>query len=163
MKKIISLFSLIFIILLNAQEKKLNDIQKILSGIIKEKHLKPNSDNIFIIRFSHFPNEKDILADLVYFDKKMAFGWNEEERNWGIYNFKGFKIFMISEKPIDISYFTKQFQKISNERFQNENGLDWNYDPETWAFFVDEKYRYLKPLHDYNPKTVESFKRYFKK
>lgn len=147
----------------NAQEKKLNDIQKILLGIIKEKHLKPNSDNIFIIRFSHFPNEKNILADLVYFNKTMAFGWNEEDKNWGIYNFKGFDIFIISEKTIDITDFLKKFQKISNERFQNENGSSWNYDPEEWNFFIDARYRYIKSLNDNNPEILKNFKKYLGK
>lgn len=162
MKKFLFLFSLLFIILFNAQEKKLNDIQKILSGIIKEKHLKPNSDNIFIIRFSHIPNEKNILADLVYFDKTMAFGWNEEDKNWGIYNFKGFEIFIISEKTIDILNPLKKFRKISDEKFQNEN-RDEIYDPKEWKFYVNQKLEFVKPFFNFTTEILRKEKLYYKK
>lgn len=156
-----------FIVNKKSQQKThQTDIQKILDGIIIENNYIPKQNHIFIIYFSYFSTEKNMyFTNIIYHSKSMYFGWDDVEKNWGIYDYKGFEVFFISEKTIDISKEIKYYKKITDEKFQNENNIGWNYDPLEYSFYVNKKFKYLSPFHpDFShPDLIEHRKNKFEK
>jgi hypothetical protein len=152
MKRFYFLFLLLITFSFEAQKKNLQtDIQKILDGIIVENNYSPKQNHIFIVLFYYHPNDsKNYYTNIVYYSKSMGFGGDDEEngdKSWGIFDYKGFEVFFISRKSIDISKEVKFYKKITDEEFQNKNGYPIEYDPIEYNFFVDKNFKYLPLLY----------------
>ncbi|UOU99529.1 hypothetical protein MUU74_06110 [Chryseobacterium daecheongense] len=76
----------------------------------------------------------------------MGIGWNEEDRNWGIYNYKGFEVFFISENSIDASKEVKNYEKISDEKFQGKLIIGC-YNPKSFRFYVNRNFKYMSSFY----------------
>lgn len=163
MKKYI-LFVFLLVSIQNFGQKK-TDIQKILDGIIAENKFSIQQNHLFIIRMSYFPNGvEDIFVDIYYYNKLYDLGWNDFDKNWGIYNYKGFEVFMISADSINLNKEVKNYKLITKDKFQNktneENGIIINYDPETWRFYADKNFKFVAPFfHSPNSEKMIKFEK----
>lgn len=149
MKNIV-LFLLFFLGCISTKNltQKENDIQKIIDFFIEQTNV---SNKEIILNLHYTPWEDDLYSVvIVAFDKDMPINKVEKGNiDYGRYKYKGMNISISTSSEIYIEPTKwKNFVKISNSSFSNENNMNINYDPETLKFYVDKNLNYVKQFHN---------------
>ena len=141
------------------------DIKKILTLFISENKIENKENIILLIEFNNFPREeKNYLVTFTAFDKNKFLGKNDDLEYYGFYNQNGYSITMVGKKNIPVQKILNCFDKVTEERFHNENGEIDSYNPEIMKFYVDKDFNYVKSFYNTKDEIEKSKKirRYLK-